>query len=292
MFAGRRLLLAVVAIASTLIVDGALGQTRSLDSLRERYAKITSVHLRSSAVVKRISDRPGDPPLNGNVRLEYWANSHGYRTSCSSDASLGLVGDMEWAFDGSLWQLLEMANAKLVLSTHAPRYSPVACPNALFLLVEFLGDRQPGCGAMCVELADLRETAGEVVSSRSSHGVDEYSIRGQGAPGSAATFLLTVDVTTADPRSLVRFYPSGRKAAEFSAVKFSPTAVGPLPTTIQGRSFQDNSTGTLIDTATFAVERLEINRPIDEHLFQIDWASAKSVYDADAEKFLVHPNHQ
>jgi len=46
----------------------------------------------------------------------------------------------------------------------------------------------------------------------------------------------------------------------------------------------------LIDTVSYSVDTLQINKRLDERVFTIDWSAADMVFDADASQYLIHPN--
>ncbi len=178
------------------------------------------------------------------------------------------------------------------------RPNPLTCPNPLFMLVEFVGQSGPGCESYGVSLSDLWDAAakgrrGVIVNrSRSRNGVEEYLIATGSSAGATGQFRLTVGRSSGQPvpTSLVRFYASGRKAAEFVVSDFASSEVGPLPTRITGRSFEDNDGNRLIDTVSYSVDTLQINKRLDERVFTIDWSAADMVFDADASQYLIHPN--
>src|SRR6266536_1390252 len=239
----------LIALSCFLILafgSVAAGQD-SFDALRARYARVQSVHLVSAASVSR-RKAGSEKLLSGSMRFEYWANGGGYRMKCAPDPELQLVSDMELANDGSQWQLLQIAKRELVLSGITTRPNPLTCPNPLFMLVEFVGQSGPGCESYGVSLSDLWDAAakgrrGVIVNrSRSRNGVEEYLIATGSSAGATGQFRLTVGRSSGQPvpTSLVRFYASGRKAAEFVVSDFASSEVGPLPTRITGRSFEDN----------------------------------------------------
>ena len=217
--------------------------------------------------------------------------------SCSSDRSLDLVPDGELAFDGGQWQLLQVPAREIMISTRAARGIPLACPNPLFLMIEFAGPPRNGCEGCSLTLQDLWNA--EVR--------DVVPIRGPSVQGSTLSyavrdrqsdppqhFQLTIEHQdgSAVPATLIRFYPSGRPEAEFRASRFMATSVGLLPSRIVIRSFEDVDRKQAIDVATYNIDSLAINEPVDQRHFVIDWSAAERVYDSDCGEFIVHPNRE
>lgn len=280
----RSLAVAVTALVASYGFSLKAQQT-SFEEIASRYAAIRSVHLKSTATVTRRTST--GRVVTGSMKFEYWADSNGYRANCSSDPQLELVEDMELARNGTTWQLLQPEKNQLGVSTDAKHPSPLACPNPLFVLVEFMGDGRPGCESCSVELKDLAEPAPKAVAV----GTDEYLV-GDHSNGQPRRFKLTVARFRGEavPASLERLYPSRRKAVQFVASGFRATEVGPVPNTIVGKAYEDRDGSPQIDTLEYSIREIEVNRPIDERLFALDSNAAMYVFDIDAGLYLKHPN--
>lgn len=263
-------------------------------AVRERYRQIKSIHLAASADVVRRPDLGAAETVNGGLRMEYWADPQGYRMTCTSDRSLDLVDDMELAFYGGQWQLLQVPKREIVLYTQR-RGNPLACPNPLFLMIEFAGPPRRGCEGCSLSLQDLwnaevRDVRTMRSGSRYQSSVD-YRIRDQqSVPPQDYQLTIQRQNGAAVPVGLVRFYPSGRPQAEFRASRFIPTSVGLLPSRIVMRSFEDADQKQAIDVITYNVDSIEVNKPIDYKHFLVDWSAADMVYDSDGGEYIIHPD--
>lgn len=285
--------LSVISLLVTSLGGAAAAQDDTFDAVRNRYRQIRSVHLTATANVVRRPDVESSAVVRGNMKVEYLASPRGYWMNCSSDPSLGLVDDMELAFDGGQWQLLQVSKRELGLSTQPNRANPLTCPNPLFLMVEYAGPPPTGCKACSVALQDLWNTDSATVqpTGRLSGTARTYSIRDRD-PKSARRFDVTVEQKGGSvvPTILVEFYPSGRPSSEVRASKFVTTAVGFLPTQVVIRSFEDVESKQAADVVTYQIDSLSINRKVDERRFLIDWSAADMVYDMDSGEYVVHPH--
>ena len=73
-----------------------------LEQLRSQYLSIKTVHLRAVAFVEL--EREGS--VAGWASLEYWGDGERFRLNGRSEPQLGLVGDMEFAYDEEAFYFL------------------------------------------------------------------------------------------------------------------------------------------------------------------------------------------
>lgn len=127
----------------------------SLRALQELYSSLHSVHLRAAVEVSiRLPLYDGHrTPVHGFGYYEHWEEAGKFRTRAWVDPRLGLVQNLEIAFDGTHYQvhMLDVST----LAVEVPQFLmaelqavPTAVPNPFYLLTAFLApsdDACPGC---------------------------------------------------------------------------------------------------------------------------------------------------
>jgi hypothetical protein len=275
----------------------ARAQETDFEALRTRYARIRSIHLVAQAH-PWVAFEEGRPTASGKIYFEYWADGDRYRLKCHSDRGLGLMGDMEIAFDGTDWQMLDVPGSTLHISKQESRQMPVACPNPLFMPLDFLspdGDDCKACGTRLSDLADVTRWTSfnrEARKMTKTAGHATYEITGQLSGGARKSYL--VEFTRASGASVVsslmRLHPGGRKDVELLVEDFRTPdpAVGPLPVRMTVKAFDEK--GRMIMSGPWRIDTLEVNRPIEEGVFTIDWKGINLIWDIDARMFVKHPD--
>jgi len=175
---------------------------------------------------------------------------------------------------------------------------PVACPNPLFMPLDFLSpdaDDCKACGTRLSDLADATRWSSLKQGARKTTkagGNPEYEIPGQLVGGARRSYRVQfgraseVEVVS----SLLRLHPSGRKDVELVVQEFRTfdPAVGPLPTRMTVKAFDE--TGRVTMSGPWRIDRLEVNKPIDDSVFTIDWNGVNRIWDIDARMFVKHPD--
>lgn len=275
-------------------------QAAPLRALQSQMAKIQSVHLRvSSRILILRPESSGQPETAGNGSFEYWAAGEKFRISSKSDPSLQFMQDMEWAFNGQIFQILD--HSMKLLSLRKGNLSPIATalPNPFFFAVEYLsreGDSCPGC---TLKLGDLRDA--DLWNARLASAVVS-TVPGVG--GSPA-----IDITAESLGGQAQKYRVHLGTTEFGTL---PVRVDPLDSAGQpsglieissyrqivtgGDTFHipdkvvfvawDPSANEASLRAFFQIEELSINQLLDAAVFEIPKSAASRVFDEDAGAFL------
>ncbi len=272
-------------------------QGSDFDALRARYSRIRSVHLVAHAH-PWVAFEEGKPTASGRLYFEYWAEGDRYRVTCRSARGLGLMGDMEIAFDGTDWQMLNVPASTLHVSRQESRQMPVACPNPLFMALDFLspdGDDCKACGTRLSDLADGTRWSSVNLEARKptkAEGRTDYEVPGQLFGGVRRSYRVGMGRASgaAVVSSLRRFHPNGRKDVELVVQEFRTPdpAVGPLPVRMTVTAFDES--GRMVMSGPWRIDTLEVNKPIDDGVFTIDWKGVEMIWDIDARMFVRHPD--
>ena len=132
--------------------------SQELEAIRQFYLAIHSVHLKARADISRtIALSPTQTQTRvGTGELEYWEVENLFRSDTRTSPELGLIDDMDAAYDGSVSQLIRYFSPEPG-STHHPsqlflsagrHHIPSPVPNPLFLPVDFVKitvDNCPAC---------------------------------------------------------------------------------------------------------------------------------------------------
>jgi hypothetical protein len=263
--------------------------------LMTRYSKIQTVHVVSKASVAR--ELEDGRKVSGVLSFEYWADRQGrYRVRCFSDPVLGLLHDHDIAYDGSDWQLLNIAESMLVFQRGDTAQMPAACPNPLFLPLEFLNPDSDSCPGCSLKLTDLRAgSRQDLVFSKTLSSAPAGSVRLEGGVVGGKPRTYDVTFTRVDgalvPTSIKQLDSEGRVQLEIDAheTRVFP-AVGPIPIqiTAHGSDAVDGATTTMV--GSWKIDELEINRPIDPSIFTLNQEFVRSIWDNDVKVFLKHPD--
>lgn len=138
-----------------LLAETPVARAGTLAQLRELYSQLGAVHFRASVEVSiRNPLYEGHAtPLHGFGHFEYWEDNGKFRSQAWIDPRLGLMDNLEFAYDGSRYQMFDFDQG--VLAVEEPQFLmgdfqkvPTAVPNPFYLPIKFLGpgdDACPGC---------------------------------------------------------------------------------------------------------------------------------------------------
>jgi hypothetical protein len=288
-----RILTLVLLLLAGSSVPG-VAETTPLDALRARYSRIRSIHFVARAHPWVAEEKK--PTASGMIAFEYWADGDRYRMKCHSDPGLGLTRDMEVAFDGTYWQMLDVPASTIHFQRQESQQVPIACPNPLFLALDFLSPDTEECPACGIRLRDLSDGGRwesmklEEPKTMSGSKTTEYRIttRSVGGPRKSYSIELGRESGVIVVSSLRRLYESGRKEVELVVDEFRTLdpRVGPLPVRMRMKSFDESGKTTM--AGPWRIDTIEVNQPIDDDVFTLDWKSAKAVWDSDAKVFVTH----
>jgi hypothetical protein len=280
---------------SAVVAAGA--EPESVKDLKARYGKIKTIHLVSHAKVSG-EFQPGHR-ASGVLAFEYWADRQGhYRAKCFSSPELGLVNDMDIAFDGNNWQLLTMNDSALILQRESSTQMPVACPNPLFLPLDFLSPASDDCRGCFLKLSDFESDGGPSTGHGGALGksaaTETFRIEGPVVEGKRRNYEVTMKRAGAVmvPSSVRRLDRDGAAVADIEVVEslVADPAVGPLPIRMTGSSSEVEGDEQTSMAGTWTIEKLEVNRPIDPAVFTLNSNLARTIYDNDLGVFLKHPD--
>lgn len=297
-------LAAATSVAALITLVGAAAPVNQaanpFDALRSRYARVHSIHFLASATMWR-EPVPG-VQRSGNALFEFWADTNRYRISCSSDPNLGLMGDVEIAFDGQNWQYLDRESQVLRLLQKDVPQAPTAIHNPLFLPLEFLnpdGDSCRGCTTRLQDLQDARLWSNRLRAVRRFPNRDgeadraaEFEVQGgdsESTPAKVLVRLAKIQGAVA-PIAIKRLAADGKAISEIVPTEFRTVdkAVGPLPSQLIVRAFAP--AGQTVMESEINLQNIEVNQPIAPNVFTIDWKEAEAVWDSDAGAFIKHPD--
>jgi len=146
---------ATIALFASLALSAASAaqpNAEFLRALQQLYASVHSVHLRAAVEVSiRLPLYEGHrTPLHGYGYYEHWEEAGLFRTRAWVDPRLGLVENLEHAFDGTNYQL-HMLDTN-TLAVEVPQFLmaelqavPTAIPNPFYLPTAFLAPSDDAC---------------------------------------------------------------------------------------------------------------------------------------------------
>ncbi len=117
---------------------------------RSFYAAVAAVHVEADVRVTKDG-------VSGLGTFQYWADGEKYRVNCTMPADrLGIMSDVQVAFDGRQFQLYHAAADVLSLFEGDRPTIPTAVPNPFFLPVDYLSKDSDACPACQLKLQNLR----------------------------------------------------------------------------------------------------------------------------------------
>jgi hypothetical protein len=238
-----------LSLASLVLLVVAAGPSTGQDDVgidRSFYANIYSVHMRADLVIER-----GGVKTIGSY--EYWADGDKYRINCATGGAPGLMGDVQYAYDGSQFQFLNSEADALSYQTGDVERLPTAVPNPFFLPVDYLNPDQDSCPGCVLRLRHLR---GEPRAFQSKIDASDLTLRTR--PG--AIEWLRRDGTT------------------FSTIGLAIERRG-FPHRIVLTDFDERA--TKIAEVQAVIRELAINEEVDPAVFRLPTDAASSVWNLD-----------
>lgn len=154
------MLLTLVGLSSS----GLVAAERSAAALRDLYKGPGSVHLRASVevTVHRPLGKDQVAPVQGSGFVEHWEQGDRFRTVVWIDPDLGLMGNIDIAYDGDDYQLYLLDSQTLAVErppfrSHGLLPVPTPVPNPFYLPVSYLAPSDDDCPACQLTLEFLRQ---------------------------------------------------------------------------------------------------------------------------------------
>ncbi len=155
-----------VASAFTLVVALVPAQTRAQTALgdaREFYDGVDSIYMRASVDVAIESPlfEGHDAPVRGVGFIEHWEQGDRFRTRVWIDPKLGLMTNLEVAFDGEHYQMYlldtkTLANERPLVLPGQLMQVPTPVPNPFYLPIKYLAPSDDVCPACQLTLAFVK----------------------------------------------------------------------------------------------------------------------------------------
>ena len=310
---GRRTILAFAALigllvtATTIFVSSAFNVTgadtrkekavRNLDALRQKYAAVKTVHFAADAKIAIY----GNNFRAGAGTYEYWAEGKRYRIKCRTDEHLQFRTDLDVAFDGKHFYFFDRRSGVLSYRQRDELRNQTALPNPFFLPVDYLSSDDDECAFCAMHLPDFkfeharwddRARNLEVKSQRHDEStgsmVEELEMPGGKLDGRPFKLRVrTVGASAAgavQPTRIDRVTLDGKVMASINFSNFMPSALGQFPRNISVVTFDDNGNAAL--RVEFSVRTLEVNEPLENNIFTINFEEAEGVWNSDERKFV------
>lgn len=267
--------------------------TRALEQLRVKYAAINSVHLLADAKITIYG-------VNGTGTFEYWAEGNRYKIKSHTDKHLGLKTDVDVAYDGNRFHYFDRGSGILSFRKQDEIRSQVALPNPLFLPIDYLSNDDDDCSLCALRLPDLKAKNGrwenrardlEVKSKRQDKNTGDTisEVEMPGGKIDKRPFKLRVRTTgpaeeNVRPVQIERIASDGKVMLSLTFGDFIQNSLVQHPRRISIDAFDEE--GDLALKIEFTVRTLEINQPIDNNIFTINFDEAEGVWDSDGKRFL------
>ncbi len=156
----RTVFLSVLLLSSlALPIHGAESTRPASDRLTpflDQFSRIASVHLEAKAIIQL--ETP-EGARTGRGSFSYWEQGNRFRIRCETDDNLGLMGDIQWSYDGEKSLLWLLESNTVTKNTSLDQEAPTALPNPFFLPVGFLFDANacPTCRASLDQVVQARD---------------------------------------------------------------------------------------------------------------------------------------
>lgn len=266
-----------------------------LEELRQKYAAIKSVHIVADAQIILY----GQNFRVGAGSYEYWAEGDRYKIKCHSDKHLGLLPDVDLAYDGSRFYHLDRASGILSYQRHDISKTFGALPNPLFMPVNFLSIEDDDCPFCALRLGDLKSA-----NTRWYERASRLEAKAQAKDQITGQSLTEVEMpggTKAKRQFKIRMRMAGASEGEGRATlidqvgldgkllssttfdNFQPTAMGEFPRAMKLEVFDEKS--NILIQMVYSVKTLEIDQPLEKSVFAISFDEAETVWDSDDRKF-------
>lgn len=285
---------------STATLDGPTQikskSVEKLERFRQQYAGARSIHIAADAQITLY----GSSFRVGTGSYEYWAAGDQYKIKCHTDPQLGFLKDVDIAYDGKQYYYFDRGSSLLSYQHQDVSKTIGALPNPLFLPVEFLSNEDDSCPFCALRLSDFKFTNTrwndraallEVKAHKKDEntGATSTDLEMPGGTKSKRPFKIRLRMHegTDGKIHLVRIDQIGldeKVLTSLSFDNFRPTALGEFPLTITSEGFSENS--SLVFRMVYTVKTLEINQPLEESIFTVDFREAERVWDSDARKLV------
>ncbi len=276
-------------------------------ALRDAYRNLESIHFRAHFKMT-LYDHLNETELAGTGSYEYWQEGERYRIHSSSERGMGLTNDFDILFDGYMFYLLNRDLSLLSYQIGDASNHPTALPNPLTLMFEYLDVEPPDCADCRLRLRDLgddnhwkkRTRGAQLGMQKSGDTIVHIPITGSDSTSIAAfTIHLFERGGSYLPRRIDRVDRDGRAllSIRFHSYASMSTDSGndlEVPERIEVIAYSDtNGAGERVDEivlqASITLKSIDINQPIAESIFQMDFSQAARIWDGDARMFIGRP---
>lgn len=267
-----------------------------LENLRRPYAAIKSVHIKAEAQIALY----GDNFRVGKGSYEYWAEANRYKVKCHTDERLGLLPDVDLAYNGQRFFHLDRGSGLLVYKNQDIAATIGALPNPLFMPVNFLSPEDDNCRFCALRMIDFKSqiarwserAALAKVKSQQKDPATGYTLTEIELPGGTkAKRRLNVNVLISEgpegqmrPTRIAEISSDGKLVTSITFDDFMPTALGQFPRIVVFEGYDDKS--NLLIRMTYSIKTLELDQHIDDDVFAISFAEAQKVWDNDAARLV------
>lgn len=267
----------------------------ALEDLRGKFASINSVHLVANATVVIY----GENFATGHGSFEYWAEGdRNYRIKCITDKNLKLNTDLDIAYDGQHFQFLDLRSGMLSFGKQEDFRSHVSLPNPFFLPLEFLSIEDEDCALCRTRLSDLkrederwktRSQGFELKSRQFNNNTLNAVVEMPGGKLYKRPFKLRLTMNGPDeenawPVKIERIGPEGQTYLSIEFKSFMENSWLHVPREILITARDEK--GSLALRLEYEVRLLEINQPLANNVFKIDFRDAENVWDSDLRKLV------
>jgi hypothetical protein len=270
-----------------------------IENIRSEYAKIKSVEMESTVAIDLYN---GENTIKGNGKIRYIAQGNKYKYQVSISENLekaGLVRNLDIAYDGNRYFLLDHQARTLSFQTQEETRLPIAIPNPFLLPLDFLGRDDDSCINCKLRLIDVRNPTSwvarsnnirEIISEVNEIGVHKLmSVDGgiiQGIPFDYRVSFLGESTSSMEISSIRRTQKDNSILTDtiFHNYKNYQNYVVRFPYEITLASYAENRRPQAL--AKFTIDRLVLDDEFKPQAFTISYDEAEKVWDSDAKVFV------
>lgn len=273
----------------------------AIEKVRQSYANVNSVEL--EATVEISIDKSPTETVNGSGQFFYVADGSRYKYGSRISNNLaaeGLMRNLDVAFDGSKFYMLDHESKILSHQPQEEIRSPIALPNPFFQPLEFLSIDDDACINCRLRLQDIKTlptrisdrlaTTTEIRSDSNEYGVvSDVRMSGGQINGTSFNYIISLAGESKEKAGIGSIMRADNGLKRFTHSVFNdyrsvPGFNGKIPFSVEVAAHDETGRVNLVMTAT--ITKLKINQPVTSQQLGFNAADYEKVWDSAKNEFV------